>query len=87
MRLRGNSRNAHKPDPKAFEALIKASKLKPEEICHVGDHPINDVKGSYECGMKPIWFKNLGAEWPLEDLKVPEFEKWDNFESVLVESY
>ena len=79
--------NAHKPDPKAFEALIKASKLRPEEICHVGDHPINDVKGSYECGMKPIWFKNPGAEWPLEDLKVHEFEKWDNFESVLVESY
>ena len=35
---------AHKPDPKAFEILIEASGLKPEEICHVGDHPLNDVK-------------------------------------------
>ena len=79
--------HAHKPDPRAFEALINATKLKPEEICHVGDHPINDVRGSYDCGMNPIWFKNPGAEWPLEDLKVPEFETWDTFESVLKASY
>ena len=79
--------HAHKPDPRAFEALINATKLKPEEICHVGDHPINDVRGSYDCGMNPIWFKNPGAEWPLEDLKVPEFETWDTFEYVLTASY
>ena len=79
--------NAHKPDPRAFEALIEASGLMPEEICHVGDHPINDVKGSYDCGMKPIWYRNPGVEWPLEELKVPEFENWDNFESVLGNAY
>ena len=74
---------AHKPDPKAFEILIEASGLKPEEICHVGDHPLNDVKGSLDCGMKPIWFKNEGAEWPYEDIEIPVFEKWEDFESVL----
>ena len=78
---------SHKPDPRAFEALIDASGLKPEEICHVGDHPINDVKGSYDCGMKPIWYRNPGAEWPLDELKVPEFENWDDFESVLGNAY
>lgn len=78
---------AHKPDPRAFQALIEASGLKPEEICHVGDHPLNDVKGSLECGMKPIWYKNDGAKWPYEDFAVPEFENWSDFESVLEKSY
>ena len=78
---------AHKPDPKAFEILIEASGLKPEEICHVGDHPLNDVKGSLDCGMQPIWFKNKDAEWPYEELVVPQFEKWGDFESVLESAY
>ena len=78
---------AHKPDPKAFEILIEASGLKPEEICHVGDHPLNDVKGSLDCGMQPIWFKNKDAEWPYEKLVVPQFEKWGDFESVLESAY
>lgn len=77
----------HKPDPKAFEILIEASGLKPEEICHVGDHPLNDVKGSLDCGMQPIWFKNKDAEWPYEKLVVPQFEKWGDFESVLESAY
>ena len=78
---------AHKPDPRAFEALINASNLQANEICHVGDHPLNDVKGSLECGMKPIWYKNDGAEWPYDDIDVPSFEKWQDFESVLEQSY
>ena len=78
---------AHKPDPKAFEILIEASGLKPAEICHVGDHPLNDVKGSLDCGMQPIWFKNKDAEWPYEELVVPQFEKWGDFESVLKSAY
>jgi HAD superfamily hydrolase (TIGR01549 family) len=78
---------AHKPDPKAFEILIEASGLKPEEICHVGDHPLNDVKGSLDCGMQPIWFKNKDAEWPYKEIVVPRFEKWADFESVLNSAY
>ena len=78
---------AHKPDPRAFETLINASNLQANEICHVGDHPLNDVKGSLECGMKPIWYKNDGAEWPYDDIDVPSFEKWQDFESVLEQSY
>ena len=78
---------AHKPDPRAFEALINASDLQANEICHVGDHPLNDVKGSLECGMKPIWYKNDGAEWPYDDIDVPSFEKWQDFESVLEQYY
>jgi HAD superfamily hydrolase (TIGR01549 family) len=78
---------AHKPDPKAFEILIEASGLKPEEICHVGDHPLNDIKGSLDCGMQPIWFKNKDAEWPYKEIVVPRFEKWADFESVLNSAY
>jgi len=37
--------------------------------------------------MKPIWYKNDGAEWPYDDIDVPSFEKWQDFESVLEQSY
>ena len=67
--------------------MIEASGLKPEEICHVGDHPLNDVKGSLDCGMQPIWFKNKDAEWPYKEIIVPQFEKWADFESVLNSAY
>jgi len=37
--------------------------------------------------MQPIWFKNKDAEWPYEELVVPQFENWEDFESVLESAY
>ncbi|MBQ9530482.1 MAG: HAD-IA family hydrolase [Eubacterium sp.] len=53
----------HKPDPELFRYAAKQLNLKPEECIYVGDHPINDIKGSLDAGMKAIrmnygWFKD-----------------------------
>ena len=56
--------NAHKPDPIMFEAVIDKTGLKANEICHVGDHPINDVQGSFDCGNNPIYPQ--GGTWPFD---------------------
>ena len=52
----------HKPDPELFRYTAKLLSLKPEECIYVGDHPINDIKGALDAGMKAIrmnfgWFK------------------------------
>ena len=68
--------NAHKPDPVMFEAVINKTGLKANEICHIGDHPINDVKASLEFGMTPLWFNNEKTEFPIKEIQVLEFSDW-----------
>lgn len=53
----------HKPDPALFTYTADRLGLLPEECIYVGDHPINDIRGSLEAGMKAIrmnygWFKD-----------------------------
>lgn len=53
----------HKPDPALFTYTAEKLGLPPEECIYVGDHPINDIQGATEAGMKAIrmnygWFKN-----------------------------
>ena len=53
----------HKPDPELFRYTAKQLDLKPEECIYVGDHPINDIKGALDSGMRAIrmnfgWFKD-----------------------------
>ncbi len=76
--------NAHKPDPKMFEAVLKETGLKAEEICHIGDHPANDVKASYDFGCKPVWFKEKEGDLGL-DIEVPYFSDWRELPKLLEE--
>lgn len=53
----------HKPDSEIFAYTADKLGVKPEECIYVGDHPINDIKGAIDAGMKAIrmnygWFKN-----------------------------
>ncbi len=72
--------NIGKPDPRIFEEARIKTGLKAEEICHVGDHPINDVEGSYNFGMKPIWFNEKKEDWPLENK--PEYKEVSNWKEL-----
>lgn len=75
--------NASKPDPVMFEAATKHTGLDAHEICHVGDHPINDVKASYDCDMNPIWFNKEALEWPLSQIKPLEIKHWNKMEEAI----
>lgn len=53
----------HKPDPELFKYTAKKLGLDTSECVYVGDHPINDIKGALDSGMKAIrmnfgWFEN-----------------------------
>ena len=75
--------NAHKPDPVMFEAVINRTGLRAEEICHIGDHPINDVKASLDFGMTPIWFNYEKINFPLEGIEVAEFSNWNSLPDLI----
>ena len=38
----------------------------PSEILHVGDHPVEDVVGAQQAGLKGGWVNRVEAIWPEE---------------------
>ena len=76
--------NCGKPDPKIFHTFIKKTGLHANEICHVGDHALNDVSASLNVGMKAIWFNEKKDNWPFEEiLDFEEIYYWKELEQVL----
>lgn len=64
----------HKPDAQLFRYTADKLGLKTEECVYVGDHPVNDIQGALEAGMKAIrmncgWFKDkdLRSDVPVID--------------------
>ncbi|MDR0878444.1 MAG: HAD family hydrolase [Treponema sp.] len=49
--------NALKPDPRPFEALIKALDCAPEQILYVGNSRRYDVAGAKRAGMRAAWVR------------------------------
>ncbi|MDG0841875.1 HAD-IA family hydrolase [Staphylococcus equorum] len=47
---------SEKPDSAAFLKVDHMLNIKPEDTIYVGDSWENDVTGSLNAGMKPIWF-------------------------------
>ncbi len=64
----------HKPDPELFRLTAERLGLDTDECIYVGDHPVNDIKGALDSGMKAIrmnwgWFKDQDLR---EDVPVIE---------------
>ena len=73
--------NDSKPGAKMFEEALKITQLSPEEVCHVGDHPDNDVEAAMKLGMKAIWLNLLDADWPEEkQFKPNQIVSWYDLE-------
>jgi len=52
-----------KPHPDMFEDTLTRTCIKPEQVLHVGDHPVHDVQGAYDMGMKVCWVNRKDATW------------------------
>lgn len=60
-----------KPDKRIFELALNKLSVSPNSSWYVGDHPINDVQGALDAGLKAIW---LSGFMPLEDnLQKPQY--------------
>lgn len=54
---------AAKPDSKIFQTACNYLALAPKQILHIGDHPIQDILGAAQIGMKTVWVNRTGAYW------------------------
>ena len=71
-----------KPEKKIFDEAAKLAGVLPEEICHIGDHPVNDVEGALQAGFQAMWMNALNKDWEHpKALTVPEIKNWKELES------
>lgn len=52
-----------KPHPDMFEEMLNRINVRPDQVLHVGDHPVHDVQGAYDVGMKVCWVNANNKEW------------------------
>ena len=53
-----------KPEPAMFEEAMRRTRLRPDEIVHVGDHLENDVAGAQRRGWYTIWMNRTRSSHP-----------------------
>jgi len=60
-----------KPARSIFDKAVARTGCLPAEILHVGDHPLIDVKGAQDAGLRTAWINRYDDEWP-DDLPDPD---------------
>jgi len=64
---------AAKPDRSIFDVAVKAGGASAAETLHVGDHPLYDVHGAKQAGLRTAWVNRDGSVWPAE-YELPDAE-------------
>ncbi len=54
---------ALKPSPRMFDTVCGVFGVDPEQVLHVGDHPIEDIRGATDAGMRTAWINRRGQTW------------------------
>ena len=57
-----------KPDARIFALALRELGCEPREAWYVGDHPINDMIGARDAGLRPIWLRGIHP-WPTEHIE------------------
>ena len=52
-----------KPDIRIFNMACERLELAAEDILHIGDNPVDDIKGALDAGLKTAWINRTGARW------------------------
>ncbi len=74
---------ALKPHADIFETALVLAGVRPGEIVHVGDDPVNDVKGAAEVGMRTVWVNTAGDPWPGGPVPDAEIKALGELDAVL----
>ena len=64
---------AAKPGRPIFDAAVEIGGASAAETLHVGDHPLYDVHGAREAGLRTVWVNRDGNDWP-DDYVEPDVE-------------
>jgi len=62
-----------KPESAIFDLAVAVGGASAAQTLHVGDHPLHDVHGARDAGLKAIWVNRNGDEWP-DEYPVPDGE-------------
>lgn len=57
---------AAKPARPIFDMAVMAGGARPAQTLHVGDHPLHDVHGARDAGLRAVWVNREGNPWPTE---------------------
>ncbi len=52
-----------KPHPAIFAATCQRAEVAPQQLLHIGDHPLEDVAGAIDYGIAAIWMNRQGQAW------------------------
>lgn len=52
-----------KPDARPFREALQRAGVQPEQAVHVGDHPVDDINGAQQAGIRAIWFNPSAKPW------------------------
>jgi 2-haloacid dehalogenase/putative hydrolase of the HAD superfamily len=63
---------AYKPRREMFDIALKAMKLSPTEVLHVGDSRTSDIQGAKSAGIAVAWINRAGK--PGSDVVEPDYE-------------
>jgi len=64
---------AAKPARPIFDAAVAAGGASATETLHVGDHPLYDVHGARQAGLRTVWVNRNGDDFP-DDYDAPDAE-------------
>lgn len=78
---------SNKPNPTHFEMAKEISGIGFQNTLHVGDHPINDIRGARDLGINTIWFNFKNNPWELDKNPPIEFNQWSEFINLLSSNY
>lgn len=64
---------AAKPARPIFDEAVRIGGAAAHETLHVGDHPLYDVHGAREAGLRTVWVNRNGDTWP-DEYAAPDVE-------------
>jgi len=64
---------AAKPAAQVFDLAVEAGGASKQQTLHVGDHPVYDVDGARNAGLRTAWVNRDASAWP-EEFQAPEIE-------------
>ena len=63
--------DVEKPEPEIFQNCLEVLGCEPQRAIFVGDHPVNDIEGPHQIGMKTVWIETARyQEAPKADVRV-----------------
>lgn len=73
--INGFTAGALKPHKAPFEQILSLTKVQKEEVLHIGDNIVDDVKGSVDFGMKVVWINERQSRVELKGNKKSMIDK------------